>query len=392
MWAKIDMNSYRISNLPLPDGPKQPTTLAFTDLKYLSRSGTAAMLNNLNMDNKEIIHLRQPTDDTDAANKKYVDDNKVDVSNYLKVDGTNKMTGDLNMDNHKIKNLNDEPTSGTDAVNKNYVDSVVSHSHVKPCHQKDQFSYLMSNVLQWTDEMDGGNSFNMTKIADLSPSKRNFHTYNHKVIYTTIIKNSQRGYKYKMGINFYTLVGNTDYTLCIEILNSDIKPWNKTKISVDRATSHGLTIGNFSVEKFTYNTKTKNIYRFMYYHRLITSFKKTAPSHPYFRHLLVDIPQSRGDLSSYPNNFTETYIVAYGVEGQVSDVGTDKVYDYHKAFDIKPTDVSYNVDIDANQKKILNVELDKNSDNGVATVKWLRILFLLQKTICTENILKNFTT
>lgn len=46
------------------------------------------------------------------------------------------MTGDLNMDNHKIKNLNDEPTSGTDGVNKNYVDCVLSHSHVKPSHQK----------------------------------------------------------------------------------------------------------------------------------------------------------------------------------------------------------------------------------------------------------------
>ena len=32
----------------------------------------------------------QPTSDTDAANKKYVDDNKVDVSNYLTVGGTNK--------------------------------------------------------------------------------------------------------------------------------------------------------------------------------------------------------------------------------------------------------------------------------------------------------------
>ena len=63
------------------------------------------MNNNLNMNNKKIIHLLQPTDDTDAANKKYVDDNKVDVSNYLKVDGTNKMTGNLNINNRKIVNL-----------------------------------------------------------------------------------------------------------------------------------------------------------------------------------------------------------------------------------------------------------------------------------------------
>ena len=94
----------------------------------------------------------------------------------------------------------------------------------------------------------------------------------------------------------------------------------------------------------------------MYYHRLIINFKKTASSNPYFLHLLVDIPQSRGDLSSYPNNFTGTYIVAYGVDA-------DEVYD------IKPTEVSYNVDVNADQKKILNVELDKNSDNSVATVK-----------------------
>ena len=29
---------------------------------------------NLNMNNKKIIHLRQPTSDSDAANKKYVDE------------------------------------------------------------------------------------------------------------------------------------------------------------------------------------------------------------------------------------------------------------------------------------------------------------------------------
>ena len=72
---------------------------------------------------------------------------------------------------------------------------MVATSHVKPSHFKDQFAFLMSNVLEWTHEMDGRNSFIMTKIADLSPSQGNFHTYNHKVIYTTIIKNSQGGYK-----------------------------------------------------------------------------------------------------------------------------------------------------------------------------------------------------
>ena len=97
------------------------------------------------------------------------------------------------MDNRKIVNLNDEPTLGTDGVNKNYVDAVVGKSHVKPSHFKDQFTYWMSNILEWTDEMDCGNSFIITKIAGLSPSQGNFHTYNYKVLYTTILKNSQGG-------------------------------------------------------------------------------------------------------------------------------------------------------------------------------------------------------
>ena len=70
----------------------------------------------------------------------------------------------------------------------------------------------MSSGSQWTDETDGGNSFLIKKIDNLPPSKGNFHDYNHKVIFVTINTNSQGGYKYKMGINFYRLTANVDYT------------------------------------------------------------------------------------------------------------------------------------------------------------------------------------
>ena len=109
----------------------------------------------------------------------------------------------------------------------------------------------MSNSIQWTDEIDGGNSFNITKIDDLPQNKGNFHDYNPKVLYMTINKNSQGGYKYKMGINFYRLTINADYTLCLEILNTDYQLWHKSQISVDRGTSQGLTIRNVSVKKYS---------------------------------------------------------------------------------------------------------------------------------------------
>ena len=111
MTGNLDMNNQQINNLPLPTGSNQPTTLGFTDLKYLHLDG------DLNMNNKKKIHLRPPVSDTDAANKKYVDDNSVNGSNYLKRDGTSQMTGDLNMNNQKITNLNNKPTTGTDGVN-----------------------------------------------------------------------------------------------------------------------------------------------------------------------------------------------------------------------------------------------------------------------------------
>ena len=60
--------------------------------------------------------------------------------------------------------------------------------------------------------------------------------------------------------------------------------------------------------------------------------------------------------------------------GTFSNIDPDKVYDYHTAFDIKPTEVLYNVNINANNKKILNVNLDRNNNNNAATVGMVKEL------------------
>ena len=61
--------------------------------------------------------------------------------------------------------------------------------------------------------------------------------------------------------------------------------------------------------------------------------------------------------------------------GTFSNINPYKVYDYHTTFDIKPTQVVYNVDINANNKKILNINLDRNSNNSAATVGMVKELF-----------------
>ena len=282
----------------------------------------------------------------------------------------------VNLGGNKIENLG-EPTQDKEAVNKSYVDNLVHLTAVQPSHYKDEFSYLMSSGAQWTDEIEIGYSFFINKIGDLAPNKGNFHDYNHKVIYMKIAKNFDliRKYKYKMGINFYRLTANTDYTLCLEILNTDYNLWNNTQISVDKETSTGLSIGNLGVKKLSHKyTDSTGKTKTMYYHRIIVNFRKLSSGNKFFLHILVDILRGGYNIASYPFFFEGVYIIAYGIEGTFSNIDPDKVYDYHTAFDIKPTEVVYNVDINANQKEIKNIKLDRQNDNSAATVALVKEL------------------
>ena len=211
--------------------------------------------------------------------------------------------------------------------------------------------------------------FFVTRIGDLSPSKGNFHNYNHKVIFVTINKSSQGGYKYKMGINFYRLTANADYTLRLEILNTDYQLWHRSQITVNKRTSTGLSIGNVVVRKLSHRySDSKGQTQFMYYHRIIVNFRKLSTGNKFFLHILVNIPQDGTDLAVYPRQFSGVYIITYGIMGTFSNIDPDKVYDYHTAFDVKLTEVVYNVDINANQKEIKNIKLDRQNDNSAATV------------------------
>ena len=61
-------------------------------------------------------------------------------------------------------------------------------------------------------------------------------------------------------------------------------------------------------------------------------------------------------------------MIAYGVFGKVSSIDPQKTYDYHTTFDIKPTEVVYNVDLDMNREKIFNIAPGRTKNNSAATV------------------------
>ena len=72
------------------------------------------------------------------------------------------------------------------------------------------------------------------------------------------MKDQQGGYSYKMGINCYQLDKDTDYTLCIEILNSDYQLWHKSVATIDKTTNRS---GNTA---------------YMYYIKIIVNFQKNC--------------------------------------------------------------------------------------------------------------------
>lgn len=193
----------------------------------------------LHMGDNFIHNVKTPTNIDQPTNKGYVD--SAITADYQK-------KANIDMNNNGIINL-PLPTGNNQPTTKAFTD--LKYLHLDG-------SVAMANNLQWTDEIHGGNSFNITKIDNLPPTKGNFHTYNHKVLYLTIMKNSQNTYKYEMGINLYTLEAG-DYTLCVEILNTEYFLWYKTVISVDELTSAGITNPTFSVKKFRYNYKDEKI-------------------------------------------------------------------------------------------------------------------------------------
>ena len=142
-----------------------------------------------------------------------------------------------------------------------------------------------------------------------------------------------------------------------------------------------MTLGNVGVSKHYHSyTDASSQQKFMYYHKIIVNFKKLAATgNKFFLHILVNIPLTGDNLIMYPNRFSGVYIITYGIVGTVSDIDPDKVYDYHTAFDIKPTEVVYNVDINANNKKILNIALVKNNNNSVATVGMVKEIYPFTK-------------
>ena len=182
---------------------------------------------------KQIYYLGKPLYNTSATNKLYVDSelqkkpNKAYVDAGLKkkpnIDktmllvGSQTMQADLKMGNHKITQLKN-PTDDQDVVNKKYVDSQISTT-IGIANDENAFRYIMEyHNSQLTEEND-------VELGDIKKYNLSPHQINKNTIDMNLLLDTSKGYySSRIGVNLYPL-SNDDYTLCFELMwiSSDVK-------------------------------------------------------------------------------------------------------------------------------------------------------------------------
>ena len=190
METSLDMNNYVIENI----------AEATSDHQALRKSQLDNALVNVN------------NDLSDKADKSYVDTEitkvhqNLDLAPFLKKDGQRSMTGDLNMDNNNIIRLKD-PVNDADAVTKKYFEDQLLESHLLPSHRENAFKYLLDQ-----DESSSERNIIVNGIVDFNGSPhKNKKAYDIDLVYTQGTQN----YDSQIGINIYPLaVGK--YTIIME--------------------------------------------------------------------------------------------------------------------------------------------------------------------------------
>ena len=124
--GNYDINGKRLTNIGAPSDNTDAATKKYVDGNSSGSPTTTRLTVDSNIDMKNryrITNLNPPLDLKDPATKYYVD------NTFLDRDGSYPMKGNLHMDSKKIVNVN-APTNQNDASNKKYVDDTVAANKV----------------------------------------------------------------------------------------------------------------------------------------------------------------------------------------------------------------------------------------------------------------------
>ena len=201
------MNQNDLFEIPAPNYGSSAVNKNYVDAKIPSVDSTQfvkktgdRMGGDLDMDANFIKNLGiNLSDDTTAVPRSYVD-------SFVNTAVLNPLITDLYMNNFQIKKLK-SPTEDKDAINKKYFEDELLKSHLIPSHRENAFKYLLDQ-----DESSSERNIIVNGVVDFNGSPhKNKKAYSIDLVYTTGTQN----YDSKIGINIFTLpVGK--YTIIME--------------------------------------------------------------------------------------------------------------------------------------------------------------------------------
>ena len=346
MNVDLNMNNHLIQNVKDPINADNGVNKKYVDDKvntkanisdlgdYFKLDGSKSMTGNINMNNNRILSLPSPIQDSEATNKEYIS------KNYLDIHGDNHMDGNIRMNGNRILGLSEMPKNNYEAPNKIYVDNSINKAQIKPSHvPQNALKYIMDDIDQTSSEY----GIEIDKIDNLEAS---FHSYNKRVIYLKLLKD-ENDYDSRIGYNIYQLVDKSKdrlYTAVIEWLTTDNNAW--TKMEIHNNITSGSILSN--------QTKKFEDGNGVYYTRSVIQFKVLSITTPPV-YLLSSI-NINGVNPTYPVKFSEVYNIIYGCSGKLNHIDPDMIYDKHNAFQIDKNRMKMLVNLDMNNKAIMNVK------------------------------------
>ena len=185
----IDCQGRRFYNIGNVTNEDQLTTTQDANTRFLRKDGTNNMSSDLDMNNKRVINVANPTANTDAVNKQYLVNHG---GIYLKKDGSVALSGNLDLGNNKIVNV-EEATSGTDVVN---------------------FTQLNNELYKYLHEsggdMTGDIRMNNNSIYGIGNVENDTSAVNRKYVNDELNKKLDKNKDFSMGNNKITSLRNPD--------------------------------------------------------------------------------------------------------------------------------------------------------------------------------------
>ena len=279
--SDLDMDNHKIKDMAQPTDDNDAVNKHYVDHNFLNRLTPNALGGELDMRGHKIIVLGNPSDPNDASTKAYVDTEiaKIpsvgsDLSVYLKKDGSVAMTGNLDMNNKQIKDMA-QPTDDNDATTKKYFDDKLEQSHLVSSHKTNEFKYL-------TDTDESSSEYNIT-VYGIAAFNQSPHQ-NKKAYDITLIKDSgSNDYRSRIGFNIYTLAIGT-YTIVFEFYPPEMTNIQLTctasEAYIHKAVQRDFTAYSKLLVQFNNNSKQTPNYIYLTMHG-------TATATPVQCHLVV---------------------------------------------------------------------------------------------------------